>query len=370
MAEEAFQEAIAFKRKSLNIIRTEDVVAKVFNNKIQINLELASQLKKNGEVLQKRGDYGESTAAYSEALRIRHESKQENSHKEVLCLLHSLADVYRHNGEFAAGLECLDVLTRIYEKEEESKELFFMNTLKISELHVVKKEYTQAMDVATSALDMVNSQGLEYNERLLNRAIATEQIARILVAQAQFHDAILWHKRAHSIRSEILPETHELVLKSMTQIARIYRKQGEYNKAKALFKEMRDKLMKKHGIEHASMADLLDDLGCVYSEQKDFSSALRCHKKALEIRRTCRKEGDQVHSDIAITLEKIAILCLNRDRILAMKLFSEALYVLRQNHFCRQHPVVIRIIREMSTFDHEEDAVESTSVYMQLTKWN
>lgn len=44
MAEEAFQEAIAFKRKSLNIIRTEDVVAKVFNNKIQINLELGKLL--------------------------------------------------------------------------------------------------------------------------------------------------------------------------------------------------------------------------------------------------------------------------------------------------------------------------------------
>lgn len=360
-AEEAFQESIIFRHQSLNIMHSEDIVSETFNNMIKINLELATQLRKIAAVLQKRGDYRKSATRYNEALKIMRETRDETSHKEVVSLLTSLVEVFSSCGQIAAGLWSLDLLIQVLKHREESKELLFSTILKKVDLYIAKEEYVRAMEVATDALDMVNSQGLEYNEMLLNRANATEQIAKILVAQAQFHDAIVWHKRALSIRSEILPRTHQLVQKSMTQIAHVYCTQGDYDRAKVMFKDMRNWLVSDYGVENSTMADLLDELGSVYSGQKDLSGALRCHQKSLEIRRICQNPS---HSDFAITLEKIALLCLKKDRVLAMKYFSEALHVLRKNHYCRQHPSVIRIIREMTFAEEEGDTiVGAASIY-------
>jgi pentatricopeptide repeat protein len=67
-----------------------------------------------------------------------------------------------------------------------------------------------------------------------------------------------------------------------------YCSRGEYDRAKTLFKEIRDNVIGTRGLEeHVSVADILDELGLIYSDQKNFSAALKYHKRALEIRRVC-----------------------------------------------------------------------------------
>jgi tetratricopeptide (TPR) repeat protein len=314
-------------------------------------------LKKVGVVMHQRGDFNGSRDSFCEALKIRGELKQENGSTEILSLLNNLAEVHKCNGEYAAGLECLECVTRIYENKDEIEPVLML-TLKKSEFYVDNKEYGKAMDVATAALIMVNSQSLEYQERLLTRALITEQIAKIFEAQTKFYDAVLWHRRAHSIRSKLLPDTDELVLECIMHIADIFRKQGNFKGAKVLYKDVRNKLVEKHGVEHIAIADVLDDLGSVYSDQRNTASALNYHMKALEIRRRCKEIGDRETVGAASTMGKIATLCMQRDRILAMKYFSESLNILRQNHLCPKHPTVIQTIRAMTTFEQEEDMVK------------
>ena len=334
------------------------------------------QLKKLAGVLQKRGDYDESAKVYNEALMVRQGRVDEKCHEEVLDILNCLADVYRHNGEIASALQCVNNLQHMCVDNEEAKDNMFKNMLKRSELLVMTEDYTSAMADATSALEMANSEGFEYNQRLLRRAAATEQVARILEARKHLHDAVIWHKRCQSIRSLVLSETHKLALKSTRQIANIYCKEGEHDIAKEMYKEMRDKLVEKHGVEHSSMADLLDDLGCVYAELKDISGAIKCHKKALQIRIKCHAAAStpasttSSSSDLAVTLEKLARLYLKTNRSQGIYYFSETLTALRQSHFCPRHPAVIRTIHEMTTYKHDEDELESTSVFLQLSKWN
>ena len=313
-------------------------------------------LEKLGAVLQKRGNYTVSSKNLVQALKIRRMSEHDIKHEEILHLLSSLARVNKESGEYATALQHIDSILK-YEDISASQSSLFEITLLKSEIHVLREEYSLAMDAATNALDLANLQGLDYNERLLSRATATDQIAKVLEAQRNFDDAMLWHKRAYSVRCSILSEKHELTSSSAKNIARIFRKQGEFDKAKTLFKEIRDKLIDVYGVEHPSVADLLDDLGNVYTEQKTFATALRCHEKALEIRRRCQQDGG--HPDAGVTMTKIGALLLRKDRFRAMKFFSEALDVFRRNHFCQRHPLVLATIRDMTAFDHGEDALES-----------
>lgn len=217
------------------------------------------------------------------------------------------------------------------------------------------------MSEATSALEISKGNGFEHSEGLLLRASATEQVAKVLEAQSKYDDAILWHKNAHTMRSSALSVSHPLVLQSAKCIAHIYCKRGEYDRAKTLFKDMRDKVIKTIGLEeHIRVADILDELGLVYSNQDNVSAAIKYHQRALEIRKACISS---LGLDGAETLGYIACLQLEKgNRLEAMTHFSEALAVLLKNHCSSSHPLVIKTIRSMTAFDHVEDELESISV--------
>jgi len=355
MAEEFYQKALFHKRQAVDI-RRHKTVSKVFSQQIEIDLELSLLLSKIGTVLQKRGNFNESALAYSEALAIRQGAKQiKDADEEIIYLRNSLFQVYKETGDYATAMQYLHLLTETF-KTKKTKGPLFKLTLEKSEIYILSKKCALAMDAATESLELANSHGSDYNERLLSRAVATEQIGKVLEAQCCLEEAILWHKRAHAARFSILSENHDMVLRSAKQIANIYLKQGELEKAKTLFKEIRDKLVTTKGIENNSVADLLDDIGMVYSKQKNFSIAMKCHKKALHIRRKCHPL--LLAKDGAKTLDHVACLLLKEGRRFdAMNYFSEALDVLRKNHCCKKHPLVISTIRHMTE-------IESTSEHM------
>ena len=340
MAEQNYRKAVSWKRTSLTTMRARESIAAFFPDTREKTLELASQLEKLGGVLQKRGDYRESVMAFGEALTVRQGCQQDCSHSEVLSLLDSLSQAYQDNGEYTSALQCTDDLVRYYNREEGASQLLLKAIIRTSQLYILNNDCTLAMNTATDALDMANSHGLG--------ADAAEQMAKVLEAQTNLDEAMLWHERAYSLRSSFLAPSHDLVTKSAKEMARLACKQGEYDKAKTLFKEIRDAMVKEYGgVEHPSVASLLDDLGCVYSEQEAFTMAMKCHMKALAIRKRCQNNGR--HSDAAVTMDKIAIIHLKAGRRSeAMEFFGEALSVLRNNHFCQSHPLVQSTIRDMS----------------------
>ena len=363
MAEETYHKALFHKREAVDIIRRHKTVSKVFSQQIEIDLELSLLLSKIGTVLHKRGNFNESALAYSEALAIRQGEPQiEDADKEIFYLKNALFQVYKETGDYAAAMKYLDLLTETYANKK-TKGPIFKLTLEKSKICILTKKFALAMNAATESLELADSQGSDHNERMLSRAVAMEQIGKVLEAQCCLDMAILWYKRAHAARSSILPENHDTVLRSTKQIANIYLKQGKLEEAKTLFKEIRDKLVTTKGIESKSVADLLDDLGMVYSKQKDFSTAMKCHKKALDIRRKCHPL--LLAKDGVKTLDRVACLLLKQGkRFAAMKYFSEALDVLRKNHCCKNHPLVISTVRHMTSIEYHENEIESTSKHM------
>jgi pentatricopeptide repeat protein len=359
-AEEGYLNALSHKRSAINIIRTNETVASLFSAHKDIDLELATILKKLGRVLQRRGNYKESVLTYSEALLIRQECQQDNTATEVAQLLQHLSEVCREIGDYESALQHVKSLEK-YFKKRDSRATLVKILIEKSKILSLQKKYALSMNAATSALDIANGNGFEHSEGPLLRASATEQVAKVLEAQYKYDDAILWHKKAHTIRSSALSISHPLVLQSAKCIAQIYCSRGEYDRAKTLFKEMRDKVIGTRGLEeHVSVADILDELGLIYSDQKNFSAALKYHKRALEIRRVC--SPSMILGGVE-TLGHVACLQLETgNRLEAMTHFSEALDVLRKNHCCSSHPLVIKTIRNMTAFDHVEDELESISV--------
>mmetsp|Transcript_6027 Transcript_6027/g.11426 ORF Transcript_6027/g.11426 Transcript_6027/m.11426 type:complete len:529 (+) Transcript_6027:194-1780(+) len=360
-AEDMYLNALSHKRSAINIMRNKKSVASLFVAQKDIEMELAIILKKLGRVLQRRGNYKESALTYSEALSIWQENQQDKTSVEDTQLLQNISEVYAEIRDYETTLQHIKTLEK-YFKKKESKVPLVKVLIEKSNILTLQKKYVLAMNAATSALDIVNENGFEHNEGPLSRASAAEQVAKVLEAEFKYDDALLWHKQAHIIRSSSLPISHPLVLQSAKYIAQIYCNIREYDEAKYLLKEMRDRVIEANGLEeHVSVANILDQIGLIYVDQKNYSAATKYHKRALEIRRICNPST--MGLDGVETLGYVASLLLEKgNRHEAMTYFSEALSVLRKNHCCSSHPLVIKTIRNMTDFDHVEDELESISV--------
>ncbi len=316
------------------------------------------------DILKRRGSFKEAATSYSEALTMRQAAQQDGDHEEVLTIMDSLSQAYEGNKEYAAAIQCVDVLLQYYRKPSNGTNgRLFKMILRKSHLHVRKEDCDTGMKFAMEALELSKVRKENENIHPLQKAEAMEQIANVFEKQVKLDQAIAWQNKVFLARSSILAESDELVAKTANAIAKIYCKQGEFDKAKALLKGNRDKLIQIYGVNHRIVASIFETLGDLYLEQKVFTMALKCYLKTLEIRK--KISHDEQTIDAAVAMKKIGIVLLKKGRRgEAMTYFSQTLDALRRCHFCRSHPLVVETIHDMAAFEHDEDELESTSVFI------
>jgi tetratricopeptide (TPR) repeat protein len=76
---------------------------------------------------------------------------------------------------------------------------------------------------------------------------------------------------------------NDLKLKTLNNLAEIYREQGRYLLAEKIFKQLFEIDIKRFGENHPKIATVLNNLGNVYRQQKKYSDAEKVIKKAIKI---------------------------------------------------------------------------------------
>ena len=323
-------------------------------------------MQKLGKIQNWRGNYIDCISSYNEALRLRQANLQDASHPGITLLLSLLMEVYILNERFESALQCLSSISLSYREfmgphNEKVIELL----IKKSHIHTLMEKYSTAMAFAMEALTLCKQCHEDSNQ--LIRALAFEEIAFVYEKQIKLLKAIEWHKKAFNLRVSILEHSDPLVTKSAVRIAETHCLRGEYKHAKSILKESRNTCRLAFGLEHSSVADILDKLGSVYFEQKAFNSAIKHHMKAIEIRKQCTHNW---HAEVADSMHCIGVALSRKGRRSeAMDHFSSALQMYRVAHYTTSHPKVIKTIKGMTDFSHIEDELETSTVFSSGTRF-
>lgn len=80
----------------------------------------------------------------------------------------------------------------------------------------------------------------------------------------------------------------------LQQRAILYRKQSKFDEALAIYRDLLNYQVYKYGEKYYANASLHNNIGKVYEEQGDLSSALQQYKKALELLSHAGKQGGQI----------------------------------------------------------------------------
>jgi tetratricopeptide (TPR) repeat protein len=141
----------------------------------------------------------------------------------------------------------------------------------------------------------------------------------------KYDKAKLLYKHSLSIKEEVLGMEHLSVAVVINDLATVYCEEGMFNKAEPLFKRSLAIREKKLGKEHPDVADSLCNLAELYRDQGNYDLADPLFKLSLAIR---EKVFGKEHPQVATTLDNIAILYqLQKDEVQAEALFIQALEI-------------------------------------------
>ena len=288
-------------------------------------------------------------------MKLRIHPSLDQTHPIVTTLLKSLADSYTAGENYTAASKCLQMLTsQVSNKNLKAAELL----IQILSVYCSMENLDTVMRFAILAVEETSKDdSADDLTHSLGKASAMEQVENVYKTRIKLLDAMEWYKKAFSFRISALSGDHPLVTHSAIQIANVHRLCGKYEHAKSIYGEIMG-----NGIQHPSFSIILDNIGEIFFEQKEYNAAIKQHMTAIQIRRKCLNVTGNPESADGMSSIGLALLKKNRKRE-AMDHFTLALKMYQESHFCPHHPSVIRTIRNMTDFDHGEDDLETTSIF-------
>ena len=139
--------------------------------------------------------------------------------------------------------------------------------------------------------------------------ITLGSIANVLQAQKRYTEALDDHHRALAIATAKFGRNHSAVAIDLQNLAGTLRLMGRLDDAAKHLLDAREIWQEVHGGKHPAAADAEFNLGAVYCDQGKLDDALRCHERALEMRRAGLEEG---HASIGASLHAVGQIQLRR----------------------------------------------------------
>jgi tetratricopeptide (TPR) repeat protein len=133
-------------------------------------------------------------------------------------------------------------------------------------------------------------------------AWSLHNLAGLYRKQRQYNKAEPLYERARAIWEKVDSELPE-VARNLNSLAALYRDTGQYQKAESLLERALAIWEKRRGPEQAEVARGLHSLGSLYRTQRQYSRAEPLYKRALAILEKCRDPG---HPDVAQTHYRLA----------------------------------------------------------------
>ena len=134
-------------------------------------------------------------------------------------------------------------------------------------------------------------------------AFLLNNLAELYQKMGEYDKALPLHEKALKIREKLLGESHPNTADSYNNLANIYQYMGEYDKAFPLHKKalrIREEIL---GESHPDTASSYNNLANVYQDMGEYDKALPLHEKALKIR---EKLLGKSHPDTANSYHNLA----------------------------------------------------------------
>jgi len=179
----------------------------------------------------------------------------------------------------------------------------------------------------------------------LDIAICSNSLGTIYLKIAKFDEAIVWLRRAFSIREKSLGVKHIDTITSINNLAVLLYEQGDYAAAEELFQQALTITEKSLGADNPSTAMSLNNVGVLYKAQGNLAAAETMYQRALSIR---EKILGSVHPDTAQSLHNLAhLLNDKKDYLSAEPLYRRALEI-RLKTFGDNHPITANSLNNLA----------------------
>ena len=240
------------------------------------DMRVAKTCKTIGILFSQMGQYDKSTKAYERALKIELSVTGEDC-IQVAETFNTLGIVYGITQQNKKALYCFKKsLQIIYDLSQPVDiDLASIHT-NIGNLYVRKEDYHNAVDQYIQAL--------EHEGNRDNSARTYHSMGMANFHMNKYDDALSCFHHSMEIRKASFNNHDEDLARTLLTVARIYQIRGQHDKSIHAFQEAGEYVKKKYGPDDIKNADVIHNIGLVYSKKGDFNQSLVCHKSALDKR--------------------------------------------------------------------------------------
>lgn len=206
-------------------------------------------------------------------------------------------------------------------------------------------------------LEKLVRNGIETDEQTLSQAAAQYELALLCVREGQKEKAGALFKRALEIREKLQGAEHPDLGPVKHDYARLYESNGMYEQAEQLYTSALDILENKLGPSHPGLASTLNRLAGLYEELELEEKSLPLYERALAIKEQVLGRD---HHDVGVILNSLADLLRRNGRLEEAEPMLRRSLEIAENELGEDHPnltVVLNNLAELySEMGREEEA--------------
>ena len=205
---------------------------------------------------------------------------------------------------------------------------------------------------AVALMDHVKYESVQNSE---SAAQCYNNIALLYEKQGEYEKALEYYKKALNIRKEKLGKEHPDTATIYNNIAVIYHNQGKYGKALAYHTKALIVFKINPGEDHPDTATIYNNIGSIHYKQGEYKKSWDCHTKALNIRK--RKLGED-HLETSTCYNDIGLLySVKGEYKKALAHYTDALNI-REKNLGKYHPEIATIYNNIGDLYGEQEEYE------------
>ncbi|MBI4781362.1 MAG: tetratricopeptide repeat protein [Oscillatoriophycideae cyanobacterium NC_groundwater_1537_Pr4_S-0.65um_50_18] len=234
----------------------------------------------------------------------------------------------------------------------------YAGRLERGEAQDYRTEAARAIEYFEKAISLQAEPGQE-----LDLANSLNWLGYLYKSQGRYSEAEALYVQALELRQRLLGEEHSAVANILNNLAGLYDSQGRYSEAEPLYVQALEMSKRLLGEDHPDVANSLNNLAGLYESQGRYSEAEPLYVQALEMSK--RLLGEE-HSDVATRLNNLAALYDSQGR------YSEAepLYVqaldMSKRLLGEDHPAVATSLNNLAYLYYSQGRYsEAEPLYVQ-----
>jgi CHAT domain-containing protein len=170
-------------------------------------------------------------------------------------------------------------------------------------------------------------------------------LANLYYKQGQYEKAELLYQRSLAIL-EALGKDYPDVATSLNNLALLYDSQGQYEKAEPLYQRSLAILEKALGKDHPDVATSLNNLALLYNSQGQYDKSEALYKRSLAI---VEKVLGKEHPDVANSLNNLATLYVDQGQYEKAEPLYQRSLAIREKVLGKEHPDVAQSLNNLAT---------------------